>query len=511
MPPKKKIKRVDSSKVIESQWAARKRAFMESGAPFSILMLLGFVFLVPFAMSLGTVNESNERIFWCLPAINLFFIEYVLMLILAIGFSLYVLAHEPGLMKNHFRAFQILIILFLMLMLQRVFVYKNWSAFLMVVPVMLTGITMTVAYNQRFALGISSYLIIICLLAQADYLTDFRRGLGVLIAGGCGVGVTILLLRKIRTFTRVIEVSALASVLIFIVVFVFGLWISRSEDIKSIFIDCAYASIGSLASGFLIQGILPLIEKMFHTSTDMSLLAYGEATQPLLKRLAVEAPGTFNHSWQIGMLSEAAAEAIGGNGLLCRVGCYYHDVGKLNKPRYFIENQQDSFNQHKELSPTMSRMIIVGHVKDGMELLEEYKIPIILRQFCETHHGTTLVQYFYHQATQKSSETGEIVEEAEFRYPGPKPRSKEAAIVMLADVVEGATRAMKDPTPSRIESLVHSMAMKRLQDGQLNDCDLTMRELALIENSLIKSLCAMYHGRISYPSGDSGESKNKQA
>ncbi|MBN2064710.1 MAG: HDIG domain-containing protein, partial [Sedimentisphaerales bacterium] len=227
------------------------------------------------------------------------------------------------------------------------------------------------------------------------------------------------------------------------------------------------------------------------------------------KRLAVEAPGTFNHSWQIGMLSEAAAEAIGANGLLCRVGCYYHDVGKLNKPRYFIENQQDSFNQHKELSPTMSRMIIVGHVKDGMELLEQYRIPRILRQFCETHHGTTLVQYFYHAATQKSSETGEVVEESDFRYPGPKPRTKEAAIVMLADVVEGATRAMKDPTPSRIETLVHNMAMSRLQDGQLSDCDLTIRELSRIEHSLVKSLCAMYHGRISYPGSASSDGDKK--
>ena len=505
MPAKKKIKRVDSSKVIESQLAARNRSFMESGAPFALLMLLGFVFLVPFAMSFGAANEEGVRSFWRLPDLGYFCIEYVLMLILAIGFSLYVLAHEPDLLKKHFRSFQILVLLFLMLILERVFVFKEWSPYLMVVPVMLTGITMTVAYNQRFALGISAYLIIICLLAQADSLTSFRIGLGVLIASGCGVGVTILLLKKIRTFTRIIEVSALASILIFIVVFVFGLWMESNT--RNILIDCAYASIGALGCGFIIQGILPLIEKIFYTATDMTLLAYGEATQPLLKRLAVEAPGTFNHSWQIGMLSEAAAEAIGGNGLLCRVGCYYHDVGKLNKPRYFIENQQDSFNQHKELSPTMSRMIIVGHVKDGMELLEEYKIPMILRQFCETHHGTTLVQYFYHQATQKSSETGEVVEEAEFRYPGPKPRSKEAAIVMLADVVEGATRAMKDPTPSRIESLVHSMAMKRLQDGQLNDCDLTMRELALIENSLIKSLCAMYHGRISYPGGDSSDSK----
>ena len=147
----------------------------------------------------------------------------------------------------------------------------------------------------------------------------------------------------------------------------------------------------------------------------------------------------------------------------------------------------------------MSRMIILGHVKDGLELAREYKIPKILHQFIETHHGTTLVEFFYHEATKKGAEAGQTVAETEFRYPGPKPESKEAAIVMLADAVEGATRAMQEPTPSRIENVVHSMAMKRLMDGQFDNCDLTMRELHLIERSLIKSLCGMYHSRIAYP------------
>jgi cyclic-di-AMP phosphodiesterase PgpH len=188
--------------------------------------------------------------------------------------------------------------------------------------------------------------------------------------------------------------------------------------------------------------------------------------------------------------------------LLCRVGSYYHDVGKLLKPRYFVENQEEQFNQHKELSPTMSRMIIVGHVKDGLELLREYKIPQVLQQFTATHHGTTLVEYFYHEAAKKGSELGQKVAETEFRYPGPKPATLEAAIVMLADAVEGATRAMQDPTPGRIESLVHNIAMKRLQDGQLDQCDLTMKSLHIIEQSLIKSLCGMYHARVAYPKAE---------
>ncbi|MBN2842319.1 MAG: HDIG domain-containing protein, partial [Sedimentisphaerales bacterium] len=501
-----KNKRVDTSRVMESQWAQRRRDFIDSGAPVSILFLLIFSFLMALVMGLGSVS-GEARLFWQFHSLDYFAIEYVLMLILSLGFALYALANEPQLIKRHLRSFHILFNMLVMVLTVRFIVYQEWSPYLICVPVMITGISMTIAYNQRFALGISGYLILLAMLAMADSISDYQQGLGVLLANGSCVGISVMMLKKIRTFTKLIEVSALSSVMSFLVVFVFGMLMEQGY--KEVLIDCCYASGGIMAVGFIMHGLLPLIERMFHAATDMSLLSYGEATQPLLKRLAVEAPGTFNHSWQIGMLSEAAAEAIGANGLLCRVGCYYHDVGKLNKPRYFIENQQDSFNQHKELSPTMSRMIIVGHVKDGMELLEQYRIPRILRQFCETHHGTTLVQYFYHAATQKSSETGEVVEESDFRYPGPKPRTKEAAIVMLADVVEGATRAMKDPTPSRIETLVHNMAMSRLQDGQLSDCDLTIRELSRIEHSLVKSLCAMYHGRISYPGSASSDGDKK--
>ena len=175
-----------------------------------------------------------------------------------------------------------------------------------------------------------------------------------------------------------------------------------------------------------------------------------------------------------------------------------------------MENQAELFNQHKELSPTMSRMIIVGHVKDGLELAREYRLPKILHQFIESHHGTTVVEYFFHEATKRETQNGRPLDETEFRYPGPKPSTKEAAIVMLADAVEGATRAMQEPTPARIENVVHNMAMKRLQDGQFDNCDLTMRELRLLAESLVKSLCAMYHGRITYPKQENLEKSRTQ-
>jgi putative nucleotidyltransferase with HDIG domain len=198
-------------------------------------------------------------------------------------------------------------------------------------------------------------------------------------------------------------------------------------------------------------------------------------------------------------IAEAAAEAIGRNGLLCRVGAYYHDIGKINKAGYFVENEMGSMSRHKELSPAMSHLIIVGHVKDGIEMAREYSLPAVLRQFIETHHGTTLVEYFYNEAKKKRDEKQSAPSESEFRYAGPKPQIKEAAIVMLADGVEGAARSLTEVTPTRIEAVVHNMSMKRLQDGQFDECDLSLRELSQIGASISKTLAAHYHGRVAYP------------
>jgi hypothetical protein len=206
----------------------------------------------------------------------------------------------------------------------------------------------------------------------------------------------------------------------------------------------------------------------------------------------------------VATLSEAAAEAIGANALLCRVASYYHDVGKINKADYFIENQQSgSSNRHINLSPSVSLLIIIGHVKDGVELAREYHLPNSLVPFIQQHHGTTLVEYFYHQACTRQSQRepgGPAIADHQYRYPGPKPRSKETAIVMMCDAVESACRAMPEPTPARVEGLVHDLAMKRLLDGQFDECDLTMREIETIERTLMKTIMGIYHGRIQYPS-----------
>ncbi len=260
-----------------------------------------------------------------------------------------------------------------------------------------------------------------------------------------------------------------------------------------------WAGAATIAAAFVIEGVLPGIERLFRLSTSMTLLEWCDPNKVLLRTMAAEAPGTYNHSLLVGALATEAAEAIGANGLLARAGAYYHDIGKVNKPEYFVENQTPGANPHDRLSPAMSLLIIIGHVKDGAEMAREYGLPASLRPFITEHHGTTLVEYFYHAATKARQAGDPQVQDSEFRYPGPKPQSRETAIVMLCDGVEGAVRAMSEPTPGRIENVVSQIIQKRLIDGQLDESDLTFREVAIIERSLVKTLCGIYHARIEYP------------
>jgi hypothetical protein len=254
-------------------------------------------------------------------------------------------------------------------------------------------------------------------------------------------------------------------------------------------------------SGLLMTGLLPFVERLFDVQTDLSLLELGDASHPLLQELARRAPGTYNHSINVASLGEAAAEAIGANGLLVRIGAYFHDIGKMAKPQYFVENQGQAPSRHESLMPAMSTLVIIAHVKDGAELARRHHLPQSVIDFIEQHHGTTLVEYFYDQANKmyaSDPDRGEV-DETSFRYPGPKPQSKEAGVMMLADAVESASRALVEPTPARIGGLVHDIVMKKLLDGQFDECGLTLRELNTVEDTLVKSVTAVYHSRIKYP------------
>lgn len=498
MMNKKKNKRVNVRRPFEEEQIARRYRFYESGALVSLLMLIGFILLASWLLIPATFPSNLGGL-----EIRSWLLVSVLFTLVSLIFALYIVTYEPRIVKNHLRGGLLLVMLLIMLAVLRLTMNQGWSEYLSVVPIMITTITVTIAYGQRTALGVGGYLTLACALFLAHATDSQDKAIPILLAAGSGMGLTALTLKEIRTRSKLIEISALVAVVVFLIICLSEWWQSSPREntsLRSIFIEGLWGGVGALAVGLLMQALLPLVERLFRKATNLTLLDYSEASKPLLKRLALEAPGTFNHSWQLGILAEAAAEAIGANGLLTRVGCYYHDVGKINKPRYFVENQAELMNQHRELSPTMSKIIIFGHVKDGLELAREYRLPKVLWHFIASHHGTTLVKYFYHEAMKRAGEHGDpAVNEVEFRYPGPKPATKEAAIVMLTDAVEGATRAMQEPTPNRIETVVHQLAMDRLQDGQFDECDLTMKDLKRIEASLVKSLCGMYHTRIAYP------------
>lgn len=255
--------------------------------------------------------------------------------------------------------------------------------------------------------------------------------------------------------------------------------------------------ISGVFSAIITIGVLPFLESSFGILTPISLLELSNPNHPLLKKLLMEAPGTYHHSLIVGNLAEAAAESIGADPLICRVGAYFHDVGKMKRPLFFIENQMSKDNPHDKVAPTLSHLIITSHVRDGLEMQEEYRLPKPIRDICEQHHGTTILWYFYNKALEQDK-SGTISAD-DFRYPGPKPQSKEAAIVMLCDAVEAAVRSMARPTPNRIESVIHKIIKDRLNDGQLDECDLTFKDLDKAADAFLRTLNGIYHARIEYP------------
>jgi len=360
----------------------------------------------------------------------------------------------------------------------------------------IAAIILALAYGRQLAMFVSVMHCLITAMVLEQGVTGF-----LVLVAGCSL--TIAQLREVRHRTALLRACALAALAMGLGTLLVGplRMPPVPEAIWQVVFNAVWSSTACIAAGFVMLGVLPTLERICDITTGLTLAELRDPKQPLLRQLQQKAPGTYNHSLQIANISEAAAEAIGANGLLVYVGALYHDIGKMNKPDYFVENQAGGVNKHDRLSPAMSLLVIVGHVKDGIELAREYGLPRSIRHFIESHHGTTLVEYFYNAARNRAEAEGAgetSVDELAYRYPGPRPRTKEAAILMIADAVESATRALAEPTPSRIESVVRTLARKRLDDGQLNDSDLTLRELTKIEDSLIKSVCAIYHGRISY-------------
>ena len=330
---------------------------------------------------------------------------------------------------------------------------------------------------------------------------NFNLGIS-LFVGSLTAGM--LTYRARRRF-QVIRAGFLAAAVQFIVAFIMereqSFFVLSHLDLSLLRI-CLF---NGIISSIVVLGVLPIFEYIFKVVTNISLLELSDFNHPLLRRLILEAPGTYQHSLVVANLSEAAAESIGANSLLARVGAYYHDIGKMAKPDYFVENLVNYRDVHKKLKPSISKIIIFNHVKDGIELANKYHLNLKIIDFIAQHHGRSLVYYFYQRAKELEPEGKH---EEEYRYPGPKPQTKEIAIVSLADTIEALSRTLEEPNPSRIEEMVREVVKKRFMEGELDASTLTLKDLEKMTQSFIRILNATFHTRINYPKDENRNNKS---
>lgn len=428
--------------------------------------------------------------------------------LIAVGLLAYMRMYEPSLLASLAPGLRTVGVVLLTLAISRA-LEMNWPQYpeLAVAPCVAAGGTLAIVFPRRFAIGVMCFVAVML-------RTMLDAHLSLLLVLFSAIVAAIWQLDEIRSRSKLLITGLVTGSATAVMSAAVSMWDGQSWDY--LVRHASWAGGGAILGAFVLQGLLPFLERAFRVATSLTLLEWRDPTRPLLQLLAREAPGTYNHSLVLGTLAEAACERIGANGLLAQVGALYHDIGKIHRAAYFTENQEGRINRHEKLAPTMSLLIILGHVKDGLELAKQYRLPPVLHQFIAEHHGTTLVRYFHHRAVENQPRvaTGRHdrdVAEADFRYEGPKPQSRESAVLMLCDAVEGTVRSLKEPTVGRIESTVHQIIVDRLNDGQFDNCPLTMRDIRKVEDSLVKSLCGIHHGRVAYPKAREDGTQPRQA
>ncbi len=358
-----------------------------------------------------------------------------------------------------------------------------------VIPIAIAPIILTIIFDSR--VGIIASVTLAALIGMVNG-NDFEF----MFATICACSMGVFSVRDVKDRSQFFFTTPGVVFATYIIV-IGAFSLTKLDGWENYFNQVLFIGINALFILFTYPIIL-LFEKIFGITTDFTLLEMSDTNRPLLKELMNKAPGTFHHSLQVANLSEAAAAAIKANSLLCRVGALYHDIGKMVKPSYFVENQGGGTNEHDKLKPQMSAMVIKAHVSEGVKMAEEHGLPKSIIRFIETHHGTSVIRYFFEKAKEDEN-LKEMLNEEQFRYEGPLPSSKETGILLLADGIEAASRAMKNPNYNKLETLVNKMVDDRVAEGQLSHCPLTFRDLSIIKETFITILVGVYHGRIEYP------------
>ena len=403
-----------------------------------------------------------------------------------LGLALFLYFVKPNIFFDNTKLLMIASILILQMILTYLILFR-WQLSEYLIPVTIASMLLTILLDLEVGLVFTFTLGI--LLGVVSYF-DFKLAFITIVAGSLACFSVKEVAHRYRFYRPMLYVSFAYVVFIY---FSESLKLSPSGAILSL---CGYGLFNGFISTILTIGLLPIFESVFDVTTDITLLELSDLNHPLLKRLSLEAPGTYHHSIIVGNLAEAGAKAIGANTLLARVGAYYHDIGKVEKPEYFVENQMGAKSKHEKLTPSMSALILESHVKEGVEMAQEVNLPQAVIDFIRQHHGTTVMSYFYNKALEQGA--GQDLKD-EYRYPGPKPHSKETAIVMLADAVEAASRVLEDPKPSRIKSLIKKIIDSKLAAGELSDSDLTFKELSAIQQAFLPVLISIFHPRVEYP------------
>lgn len=429
--------------------------------------------------SLGLLNSNNKSEWYIYISLG-----FVIALVLFIE-HFYIYKYQRNIYDDFKKLALINIITCISLVLTRSL--SLVSPFL--IPLAFTPLIITLLINNKISLTIS--LINIILISSA---VNFNIEITLIAIINSVVGA--LIIQKLQQRNDILYSCLYIAIINLIATFSIGFLLSNNS--KDVLAQAAFSILGSSLSGILTIGLLPFFESIFDIVTTIKLLELSNPNNALLKKLLMEAPGTYHHSILVANLAEVAAEEVGGNPALARVSAYYHDVGKIKRPYFFKENQIAIENPHDKITPNLSTLIIISHVKDGIELAKDYKLPKIIQDIIVEHHGTSLVKYFYITAKNNSEKPEEILEE-DFRYIGPIPQSKEAGIIMLADSVEASVRSINEPNQNKIETMVNNIIKNILMEGQLDECDLTLKDITKIKKTFINSLLGIYHQRIEYP------------
>lgn len=468
---KTKLLEEEALKKVQSVMIKKDQTIVKEGEPIE-------EWQVKVLESLGLLNSSRG---------NNFFIYASIVLIVAIVTAMqgrYLYKFRKDIFYSPRKFSLIFFLITIQILFARILVIQPY-----LIPLGAIVILMVLIFDRETALVIN------CLTAiLLSVVVNFN--VQIVIVFLLNIILAFMFMKKLNVRNDIFSSSLIISVVTIIINIVVGNIIS--SNIIEVLKNSALLMVGGILSAIFAAGALPIIENVFDIVTNIKLLELSNPNNPLLKRLVVEAPGTYHHSLMVGNLAEVAAEEIKANATLARVGAFYHDIGKISNPIFFKENQVGESNPHNNLSSKISAMIIISHVTEGIKLAKEYGLPTVIEDIIREHHGTDLVKYFY-ITERNNAKNPDDVDVNLFKYPGPIPRRKESAIIMLADGVEAAVRSIKNPTVESITDMVNSIFTNRLSEGQLNDCDLTLKDLDRIKKAFIKVLMSMYHQRIEYP------------